>query len=252
MKTFYELKEEYSRNGAEIKKIEEFFRGEAHTRYIAITGGKLLPKSKRTDEQEKMLDELMKEEKAKSDRLNVLKLGQRILYENIRQAYFIETMPKVLDVFDKFKGKPIGEATAAKINEALKPSGVRVWIHAEPEYRSDELHLSPISCPYFFRTDDLTVTVKRKDGEKQPILAGTTGNRLQVYELDQYTLSWCGDYVEDYMSRAAALEEEYKEIQAQYKEIEAKIKAINEKLPKSMGSVLPENLHYNSLAARVY
>lgn len=252
MKTFFELKEEYARNGAEIEKIEEFFSGEAHARYIAIAGGKLLPKSKRTDEQEKMLDELMKEEKAKSDRLNVLKLGQRILYENIRQAYFMETMPKVLEVFEKFKGKPIGEVTAAKINEALKPSGVRVWINAEPEYRSDELHISPIASPYFFRTDDLTVTVKRKDGEKQPILAGTTGNRLQVYELDQYALAYCGDYVEDYMSRAAALEEEYKEIQAQYKEIEAKIKSINEKLPKSMGSVLPENLHYNSLAARVY
>lgn len=252
MKTFHELKEEYARNGAEIKKIEEFFSGEAHTRYIAITGGKLLPKSKRTDEQEKMLDELMKEEKEKSDRLNVLKLGQRILYENIRKAYFNEAMPKVLEVFDKFKGKPIGEATAKKINEALKPFGVRVWINAEPEYRSDELHISSIASPYFFRNDDLTVIVKQKDGKKQPILAGTTGNRLQVWELDQYSLSWCGDYVEDYMSHAAALEEEYKEIQAQYKEIEAKIKSINEKLPKSMGSVLPENLHYNSLAARVY
>ena len=251
MKTFYELKEEYARNGAEIKKIEEFFSGEAHTRYIAITGGKLLPKSKRTDEQEKMLDELMKEEKAKSDRLNVLKLGQRILYENIRQAYFMETMPKVLEVFDKFKGKPIGEVTAAKINEALKSSGVRVWIHAEPEYRSDELHLSPISCPYFFRTDDLTVTVKRKDGEKQPILAGTTGNRLQVYELDQYALAWCGDYVEDYTARAAELEREYKEVQARYKEVEDMLKAINAKMPKGVGSVLPENLHYNSIAQRL-
>ena len=233
MKTFHDMKEEYARNGAEIKKIEDFFSGEAHTRYIAITGGKLLPKSKRTDEQEKMLDELMKEEKAKSDRLKILKLGQRILYENIRQAYFNETMPIVLDAFYKFKGKPIGETTAAKINEALKPSGVRIWIHAEPEYRSDELHLSPISCPYFFRTDDLTVTVKRKDGEKQ------------------YALAYCGDYVEDYMSRAADLEREYKEVQARYKEVEDMLKAINAKMPKGVGSVLPENLHYNSIAQRL-
>lgn len=58
MKTFHELKEEYARNGAEIKKIEEFFSGEAHTRYIAITGGKILPKSKRTDEQKKCLTSL--------------------------------------------------------------------------------------------------------------------------------------------------------------------------------------------------
>jgi hypothetical protein len=252
MKTFHELNEEYARNGAEINKIEEFFKGEYRTRLIAITGGRLLRKGESTEEQKKALDELGREEKEKNDRLNVLKVAQRVLYENIRQAYFVETMPKVLEVFNKFKGKPIGEVTAAKINDALKPSGVRVWIHAEPDYRSDELHLSPISCPYFFRSDDLTVTVKRKDGEKQPILAGSTGNRLQVYDLDQYALAWCGDYVEDYMSRAAALEEEYKEIQAQYKEIEEKIKSINEKLPKSIGSVLPENLHYNSLAARVY
>lgn len=252
MKTYAELKEEYSRNRAEISEIEDFFRGESRTRLIAITGGRLLRKGELTEEQKKALDELGREEKEKNDRLNVLTVAQRVLYENIRQAFFVETMPKILDTFKKFAGKAIGEATAKKINEALKPSGVRVWINAEPEYRSDELHISPIASPYFFRNDDLTVIVKQKDGKKQPILAGTTGNRLQVCELDQYTLSWCGDYVEDYMSRAAALEEEYKEIQAQYKEIEEKIKSINEKLPKSMGSVLPENLHYNSLAARVY
>ena len=32
-------------------------------------------------------------------------------------------MPKILDTFKKFAGKAIGEATAKKINEALKPSG---------------------------------------------------------------------------------------------------------------------------------
>lgn len=95
------------------------------------------------------------------------------------------------------------------------------------------------------------MTVKRKDGEKQPILAGATGNRLQVYELDQFALAYCGDYVEDYMSRAADLEGEYKEVQARYKEVEDMLKAINAKMPKGVGSVLPENLHYNSIAQRL-
>lgn len=251
MKTYAELKEEYSRNLAEIGKIENFFRDEHRTRLIAITGGRLLRKGELTEEQKKALDDLGREEKEKNDRLNVLKVAQRVLYENIRQAFFVETMPKILDTFKKYAGKAIGEATAKKINEALKPSGVRVWINAEPEYRSDELHISPIASPYFFRNDDLTIIVKQKDGKKQPILAGTTGNRLQVYELDQYALAWCGDYVEDYTARAAELEREYKEVQARYKEVEDMLKAINAKMPKGVGSVLPENLHYNSIAQRL-
>lgn len=101
MKTYAELKEEYSRNSAEIIEIEDFFRGESRTRLIAITGGRLLRKGELTEEQKKALDELGREEKEKNDRLNVLKVAQRVLYENIRQAFFVETMPTSMNTFPK-------------------------------------------------------------------------------------------------------------------------------------------------------
>lgn len=249
MKTFYELKEEYARNGAEIKKIEEFFSGEAHTRYIAITGGKILPKSKRTDEQEKMLDELKKEEKEKSDRLNVLKLGQRILYENIRQAYFMETMPKVLEVFDKFKGKPIGEKTEAKIREELSKQGIYFSINYGGQYGSDYIHVSPtFGSGYSFRYDDMKIYTKYDGGNKRPMLGGTQGNRLIVYDMDMYYLNWCSDYVDDYMFRASSILYRYKELKEQREKLEQEYKSFNDLLPRSMNRLNIGDHLYSSIA----
>ena len=255
MKTFQELLNDSRSMKAEADACMKFLREDARARYISITGGRLMRGADLTEDQEKALRELHAEESKKSGRYNLLKVALRVLYDNIRIAYFQETMPKVLEVLKKYSNKPYGPVLKQKIADELKPLGVYMYISTEPEYRSDEIHLRPVNPPYLFNNDDMTVvTLFEADGAervKLPILGGTTGNRLQVYSLDRYTLQNCKSYAEDPEALAAELCARYDRIKEQFDQMEKDLRALNDLLPARINWIDAGKLHYAGLASHL-
>ena len=255
MKTFQELLNDSRSMSAEADACMKFLREEARTRYIAITGGRLFRGADLTEDQRAALQELHAEEKEKSDRYNLLKVAQRVLFDNIRIAYFQETMPKVLEVLKKYHNKPYGPVLKQKIADELKPLGVYMYISTEPEYRSDEIHLRPVNNYYMFGNDDMTIVTLFQgagdDREKLPILGGTTGNRLQVYSLDRYSLQNCGNYAEDPEALAADLMARYDRIKEQFDQMEKDLRALNDMLPARIDWIDVGKLHYEGLASHL-
>lgn len=256
MKTFEELLQDSRSMSAELDALHKFFTEEARARYTAILGGRMFRRAADlTEDQEKALRELQQEEKEKSDRYNLLKVAQRVLFDNIRQAYFMETMLKVLDVLRLYQGKPYGPALKQKIADELKPLGVRIYISTEPEYRSDEMYLSPIDHPYIFNNSEMTVLTKFVDAadgrEKRPMLGGTTGNRLQVYGINDYILYNCKNYAEDPLIVAADLIEKYRNVKEQFDQVEKDLRALNDLLPARIDWIDTGKLHYADLASHL-
>lgn len=255
MKTFQELLNDSRNMSAEADACLKFLREDARTRYIAITGGRLFRGADLTEDQRAALQELHAEEKEKSDRYNLLKVALRVLFDNIRIAYFQETMPKVLEVLKKYSNKPYGPVLKQKISDELKALGVYMYISTEPGYRSDEIHLRPVSNYYMFGNDDMTVVTLFQgagdDRQKLPIIGGTTGNRLQVYSLDRYSLQNCGNYAEDPMIVAADLIEKYRNVKEQFDQVEKDLWALNDLLPARIDWIDANKLHYENLASHL-
>ena len=241
MKTFAALVQEAADAAQEIKTIEQWFTdSRANVREMINSG--------RIEDYKSMRKDMEAQEIEKSKRMELLKVAQKILKDNIRVAYFTETMPKVLEVLKKYEGKPIGEKTEAKIREELKKQGIYFSIHVEPYYRSDSISIMPVDRPYMFSYDDMTVYTKHDGGNKRPMLGGTQGNRLIVYDLDMYYLNWCSDYVDDYMFRANSILYRYKELKEQREKLEQEYKSFNDLLPRSMNRLnIGDNL-YSSIA----
>lgn len=255
MKTFQELLNDSRNMSAEADACLKFLQEDARARYIAITGGRLFRGADLTEDQRAALQELQQEEKEKSDRYNLLKVALRVLFDNIRIAYFQETMPKVLEVLKKYHNKPYGPVLKQKIADELKPLGVYMYISTEPEYRSDEIHLQPVKNYHMFGNDDMTIVTRfRVDGserEKLPILGGTTGNRLQVYSFDNYMLQNCGNYAEDPEAVAAELCAQYDKVKEQFDQMEKNLRALNDLLPARIDWIDANKLHYENLASHL-
>lgn len=242
MKTFLTLTQEAASVAAEIKAIENWFTDSRENAHDLI-------RDKKIDEYKTMRKAIEAEEVEKSKRLELLKVAQKILKDNIRMAYFTETMPKVLEVLKKYEGKPIGEKTEAKIREELSKQGIYFSIGYGGQYGSDYIHVSPtFGSGYNFRFDDMKIYTKYDGGNKRPMLGGTQGNRLIVYDMDMYYLNWCSDYVDDYMFRASSILYRYKELKEQREKLEQEYKSFNDLLPRSMNRLnIGDNL-YSSIA----
>lgn len=242
MKTFETLVNELKALEDETKAIESWMdENEDNLRCLI--------RAKRIEEYKTMRKETETQEIEKSKRLELLKVARKILKENIRQAYYAETMPKVLEVLKKYEGKPIGEKTEAKIRDELKEQGIYFSINYGGQYSSDYIHFSPLAgANYGFKYDDMKIMTKYDGGNKRPMFGGTNGNRLIVYDLDIYYLSWCSDYVDDYMFRANTILYKYKELKEQRERLEAEYKSLNDLLPRSMDRLNLGDHLYSSIA----
>lgn len=242
MKTFETLVNELKTLTDEIQTIENWMCDNQDT-------FRSLADSKKFDELRTMRKDIEPQEIEKSKRLELLKVAQKILKENIRQAYFHETMPKVLEVLKKYEGKPIGEKTEAKIRDELSKQGIHFSISYGGQYSSDYIHFSPgFGSVYSFRYDDMKIYTQYDGGNKRPMFGGTNGNRLIVYDLDMYYLYWCSDYVDDYMFRANTILYKYKELKEHRASLEEEYKSFNDLLPRSMNRLNLGDHLYTSIA----
>lgn len=129
-----------------------------------------------------------------------LKLSLNFLRNNARVALYHEVMPVVLEVLEKYKGKPYGEKTRAKIAGEIKEK-TGVWAYINTRFNSEEIYIQPQT---HHNTYAITVYIKRNSGEDNHLLID---NKIQSLPFDLFRLEGNYGYFEDIPATVAKLKE---------------------------------------------
>lgn len=227
MKSYRECVAEYTATKKNIAELDK--RSEELTAALREAFGKPVPPSQRTI----AVNEEVRERRDRLNEIAELKNIQEILLkiwkENARCAIFAENVGAIAELIGKFAGKPFGEKTAAKFKAEFKAmTGYNIYL-SNGEYRQ-EICLMPEG--YFFRTDDLCITV---NGDL------FDGNKLVAHAVEDFKLNFCADYVENPVNRAREIVDRFAELKAAYAQFEIQCKAFNELLPSSINNVYAGN-----------
>lgn len=133
--------------------------------------------------------------------LNDTIIAEKLLRNNAKIALFTEIMPIVLEVFNKYSGKPYGEKTEEKIREEIKQiTGCVSYIsksHSQYKYVLTDLKT------YLY----IECGTKYINGEHKPLLIN---NKIQAISIDEIELFYINNmYFNDINSTIAELKRIY-------------------------------------------
>ena len=160
-------------------------------------------------------------EAAKNTRF--LRMTVKLLQNNARIALYNETLPVILNVLAKYKGKAYGEKTRVKIMQEIKAvTGHRVYISTR--YSQDEINIYPD-----IRGNTYSITCGLKpdyaNRETNRILID---NKIQAVNAENFSLWYCGsNYVEDIPGAITEMIELHDKAVAIQKELETVCSAFN-------------------------
>lgn len=129
-----------------------------------------------------------------------LKLSLNFLRNNARVALYHEVMPVVLEVLEKYKGKPYGEKTRAKIAGEIKEK-TGVWAYIDTRFSSEEIRIQTSAYPDAYA---INAYIKRSNGEDKHLLID---NKIQILPFDLFKLEGDYGYFEDIPATVAKLKE---------------------------------------------
>lgn len=162
--------------------------------------------------------------KAEETTLN-LRLTIRILQNNARIALSHEVMPILLEVLVKYKGKPYGEKTSAKIaQEVEERTGARAYIISK--YNQDAISIYPPQG--FENTYSITVgpCYNTETKEYPRILID---NKIQVLPLECFSAWYIKpEYIEDIPAVIAEMKAYHKKAVEMQKELSVICSAFNQ------------------------
>lgn len=166
----------------------------------------------------------------------IRRIENKILYENARIALYEEVMPKALEVWNKYVGKPYGEKTKEKIKNEVKDA-TGCWFYAysdvfqiRPDYKTDS------RIYYFFGSRDVEVRAV-KYGE----IDFLKYNKIQHVELEEIRLAYCNAFVTNTHEEAEELYKEIEECKKVFDALEQRVHKLNYRLPSNCE---PVNLGY--------
>lgn len=155
-----------------------------------------------------------------------LRIAFHLMQNNARVALFHECMPALLAILEKYKGKPYGEKTRAKIADEMEAaSGARVYIRTR--YNQEEITIYPasgvgrhgnyqIECGPVFDS---------KTGDYKRLLIN---NKIQSLSLSDFSLWYIKtDFVEDIPAAIAKMKEAHARAVQLKRELDAACKDFN-------------------------
>lgn len=153
-----------------------------------------------------------------------LYLTVRLLQNNARIALFHDVMPVLLEVLAKYKGKPYGEKTRAKIaQEVEERTGARAYIGTK--YNQDEISIFPAQG--FGNTYSITAGLKYNPATNE-YSRMLIDNKIRVLPLECFTIWFIkSEYVEDIPAAVAEMKEYHKKAVEMQKELSAICSAFN-------------------------
>lgn len=168
-----------------------------------------------------------------------LTLINKYLKDNARQALFAEVMPVIKAEFAKFAGKPYGEKTAEKIQNAIKAkTNCHVWI--ERNYYNEVLHIIPLNEQGYsnctgYGVDDFNVyTLFVRD---QGYIRILPDNKINMAAFDNMKLSNCKPYNDDIPGTIEELKDAFAAIQEAAKNLEEAAAVFNSLKPSSVDHI---------------
>lgn len=172
---------------------------------------------------------------------NIRKIENKILYDNARIALYEEVMPKALEVWNKYVGKPYGKKTAEKIRNEIKDA-TGCWFYCtDKEYGCDEFSFCtdyrthPNIGYSFTATNDFKICPINYE---QKFL---DNNKIQHVDLEDVELSYCNAYIENTHDESEELYKEIEECKKAFDALEQRVHKLNYRLPSKCETV---NLGY--------
>lgn len=190
--------------------------------------------------------ELEKAISAAAERANDLRIMHKLLQNNARVALYHDVLPVVLEVLQKYAGKPYGEKTRAKIaQEVQEKTGARAYIGTN--YGHDEINIYPdvFGNVYNITCGPHVTAVK----DEQPRLLN--GNRIQPQPFDVFSLWYIKtNYVDDVPAAVAELKRLYAQAVAKQEELASICSAFNAYAVTGIESICQDKRIYSRLIVR--
>lgn len=173
-----------------------------------------------------------------------LYLTVRLLQNNARVALFHDVMPVLLEVLAKYKGKPYGEKTRAKIvQEVEERTGARAYISTK--YNQDEINIYP-NCGYG-NTYSITCSFK-PDYDNRETNRILIDNKIQAVSIENFSLWYEHDnYIEDIPGTIAQMIELHRKALAIQKELETVCSAFNKLATKGIKHIYNDKCIMNGV-----
>ena len=176
-----------------------------------------------------------------------LYLTVRLLQNNARIALFHEVMPVLLEVLTKYKGKPYGEKTRAKIaQEVEERTGARAYIGTK--YNQDERGI--YSTWGYGNTYSITAGTKY-NAETKEYSRILIDNKIQVLPLECFEIWYIiPEYFEDIPAAVAEMKELYKKAVEMQKELSEICSAFNKYAVEGIESIYCNKTIYERLMVK--
>ena len=126
MKTYKTILKDMQKNSETIKQLEAqveslYFKQERQT-------AAELKNFNRVKELRSAADDNRAEIEKLNDKIQDLKIKQKILRDNVHAAMYNELIPALIEIFKPYEGKQYGAATHDKIRNAARAQGFGFWI----------------------------------------------------------------------------------------------------------------------------
>lgn len=180
--------------------------------------------------------ERAKELNSAAAEVELLRIENKILHDNARRALVAEVLPVILEELNKYSGKPYGEKTREKINNAVKArTGCAFYIDTS-SYGNNCLNIVPLdkngySGTGVFRYNDFEIYPAYENGERLRVLID---NKINVLPAEKLCISNCPEYVENVREHAEAIRNEYNAVKKARDEYAAKVAAFNNMIPSGL------------------
>lgn len=176
-----------------------------------------------------------------------LYLTVRLLQNNARIALFHEVMPILLKVLVKYKGKPYGEKTSAKIaQEVEERTGARAYIISK--YNQDGISIYPPQG--FENTYSITVgpCYNTETKEYPRILID---NKIQVLPLECFSVWYIkSEYIEDIPAVIAEMKAYHKKAVEMQKELSVICSAFNQYAVEGIEGIYADKRIYERMVIK--
>lgn len=205
MKKFNAIIKEVNQTRQNIKEVEE------KTKELRKTYSNIMDIKKRCEKMKTVENDIAKLEEKKED----LQITIKILNSNAKIALYHETLPLVLEVLAKYKGKPLGPKTEENIKNEIKEK-TNCGFYISVRYSSQEYHIFHLD--FNGNTYDIACGTKFIDGKQKNLL---DDNKIQVPELNDLTLYYTSkEYIDNIPKRIKELKRLYKKAYEKQQELE--------------------------------
>lgn len=235
---FTEIIEAIKKLNTEIKEAEE--RQNAETdRYFATFEGltikERIAQKKETPEAEAEHLQIISEIQ---ETITNGKLKLKLMQNNARIALFNEVMPIVLEVLQKYNGKPHGEKTEKKIREEIKEkTNCFVYVNI------DSFRIVP--CGTVGNTYNVDCGTKYENGNKKKVLIDNKINVISMEDLEVYYIN--RTYFEDLDATVKELKRIHAEAKQKQEELKALCSQFNKLSVKGIADLNHTEYSFNSI-----